>query len=70
MMTKDELKKLDVASLKNEAMNLRKELFNLKLGLLTGQVKDTSQFRKLRIAIAQALTIARQMQLAEKQTKA
>lgn len=70
MMTKDELKKMNSAALSNEVASLRKELFNLKLGMITGQVKDTSQFKKLRISIAQALTLAAQQKLgAKKQSK-
>lgn len=67
MMTKEELKKMDIAALKNEAVSLKKELFNLKLGRISGGIKDSSQFNKLRIAIAQTLTIARQKELAAKQ---
>ncbi|MBL4588173.1 50S ribosomal protein L29, partial [Candidatus Babeliales bacterium] len=37
--------------------NLRKENFDLKMGLLTGQVTDFSQMRKKRVKIAQALTL-------------
>ncbi len=62
MMTRDELKKLDAAALGNEAKSLKKEFFNLRLGLITGQVKDTSQFSKLRRQVARALTLARQKQ--------
>ncbi len=60
MMTLDDLKKMDAAALKNEVASLRKELFNLKLGMITGQVKDTSQFKMLRVSIAQALTLVNQ----------
>ncbi len=66
MMSKDELKKLDVAALKAEAKSLKKEMFNLKLGRLSGQVKDTSQFEKLRHQIARALTLAQEMQRSQK----
>ena len=72
MMTKNELRNLDIAALENEAKSLKKEIFNLQLGLMTGQVKDTSQFRKLRVAIAQALTFARQkkVQMQKQRSKA
>lgn len=59
-MTKDELKKQDVAGLRNEIDSLKKEYFNLRLALITGQVKDTSQFKKLRKQVAQAKTFLRQ----------
>jgi ribosomal protein L29 len=68
MIMKEELKKMDVASLKSEVLLLKKELFNLKLGKLTGQVKDTSQFPKLRRNIAQILTIIEQKQHASATT--
>lgn len=62
MMTKDELKKLDIVALRNEAQSLKKEFFNLKFGMVTGQVKDTSQFKKIRCQIAQVLTLSQQKQ--------
>lgn len=52
-----ELKKMDVPSLKKEIESLRKELFNLKLSAFAGQIKDVSQFKKLRAKIAQCLTL-------------
>lgn len=55
-MNKTEFKNLDAAALQNEVMMMRKELFNLKINMISGQVKDVSQFRKLRKNIAQALT--------------
>ena len=61
-MEKANLKKLDVAALKNEVTQLKKELFNLKLNMITGQVKDMSQFKKLRVKIAQALTYLKQQE--------
>ena len=53
------MKNLDAQSLRKEAASLKKELFNLKLGVLSGQMKDFSQFKKLRHTIAQALTYAK-----------
>ncbi len=52
-----ELKKMDTASLRNEVESSKKELFNLRLTTQAGQVKDFSQFRKLRVKIAQCLTL-------------
>ena len=61
-MEKTNLKTLDVAALKNEVVQLKKELFNLRLNMITGQVKDMSQFKKLRVKIAQALTYLKQQE--------
>jgi len=47
---------VDIRSLHEEVNAYRKELFNLRLNALVGQVKDTSQFKKLRKKIAQAKT--------------
>lgn len=62
MLDKKELKNLDVEALKQEAASLKKELFNLKLTKITGQLKDLSQFRKLRVQIARTLTYLNQKQ--------
>jgi ribosomal protein L29 len=62
MMDKKELKNLDLEALTHEVASLKKELFNLKLTKITGQLKDFSQFRKLRIQIARALTYLNQKQ--------
>ena len=61
-MDKVNLKKLDAVALKNEVVQLKKELFNLRLNMITGQVKDMSQFKKLRVKIAQALTYLKQQE--------
>jgi ribosomal protein L29 len=55
-MEKKDLKKLDTAALQQEVAILRKELFNLNLSKIAGRVKDVSQFRKLKIQVARALT--------------
>ncbi len=64
-----ELKNLDASALKIEVELLKKDIFNLKLRLLTGEVKDLSEFKKMRKKIAQTLTILRQKQLSQ-QSKA
>ena len=69
MITKDELKKLDNAGLVAEIASLKKELFNLNLGKITGQVKDTSQFKKIRSVIATAMMLKDQGAQASRQTK-
>lgn len=60
MKIKNELKKLDEKSLREECFRLKKELFNLKLNLNGGEVKDCSQFKKIRKSIARALTFLKQ----------
>lgn len=55
-MKQDELKKLDIKALQKEVSQLKKDLFNLKLNLAGGDVKDYSQFKKLRKNIAWCLT--------------
>lgn len=60
-----ELKNLDISGLKVEVEMLKKDIFNLKLRLLTGEVKNLSEFKKMRKKIAQALTILRQKQLSQ-----
>jgi ribosomal protein L29 len=60
-----ELKNLDTSALRIEVELLKKDIFNLKLRLLTGEVKDLSEFKKMRKKIAQTLTILRQKQLSQ-----
>ncbi|NDD54524.1 50S ribosomal protein L29 [bacterium] len=65
----NELKNLDVSALEQKAKALKQELFNLKLSKLTGQVKDTSQYKKLRVAVAQTLTVLKDKQEAAPSSK-
>lgn len=58
---KNEFKKLDKNALKQEIANTKKELFNLSLSFGSGEVKDYSQFKKLKINMAQCLTFLKQM---------
>ena len=48
---------MEIAALEVEIDSLRKELFNLKVTAASGQVKDYSQFKKLRRDIARGLTV-------------
>lgn len=68
-MDKTEIKNLDADSLTKEVTLLKKELFNLKLSSMTGQVKDVSQFKKLRKKIAQSQTILKQKMRAKQVAK-
>jgi ribosomal protein L29 len=58
-MKKDEIKKLSEKALRENVESWRKELFNLKLSAASTHVKDNSQFKKLRVMIAQGLTYLR-----------
>jgi len=46
----------DVATLRDEVNACRKEIFNVRLSALVGQMKDTSQFKKIRKQIARLKT--------------
>ncbi|MBD3272890.1 50S ribosomal protein L29 [Candidatus Dependentiae bacterium] len=59
-MKKEDLKKLSESELQKELKQLRKELFDLKLSLDSGEVKDFSQFGKIRKNIARCLTFLKQ----------
>lgn len=62
METKN-FKNLDLTSLKNEVKSMKKEYLNLKMSVFSGQVKDFSQFKKLRRDIARACTHVRQKEI-------
>ena len=59
---KQDIRQLDDTQLGERLKELRHTLFGLKLNATTTQIKDYSQFKKLRCAIAQAETIKRQRQ--------
>ena len=59
-MEKVDLKSMDAAALKTEIVQLKKELFNLRMGMMTAQVKDTSHVGKVKVRIAQAMTFLNQ----------
>ena len=57
---KSELLKMDLNQLRERLDDYRRDLFQLKLKSSTSVVGDTSQFKKLRKNIAQALTFIKQ----------
>jgi len=59
---KDSLKQLDEKQLVDEIERLRRELFSLKLAVVSSPPKDVTQFSKLRKNIARAVTYLRQKQ--------
>lgn len=62
-METNKFKNLDLTSLKNEVESMKKEYLNLKMSVFSGQMKDFSQFRKLRRDIARAFTYLRQKEM-------
>ena len=56
----EEMKKLEKPVLQKEVDQLKKGFFNLKLSFSAGEVKDFSQFKKLRADIARCLTFLNQ----------
>ncbi|KKP22995.1 MAG: 50S ribosomal protein L29 [candidate division TM6 bacterium GW2011_GWF2_28_16] len=61
-MKKEDLKKLSETEINKELKQLKKEIFDLRLSLDGGEVKDYSQFGKIRKNIARCLTFLRQKQ--------
>ncbi|KKP35758.1 MAG: 50S ribosomal protein L29 [candidate division TM6 bacterium GW2011_GWF2_32_72] len=57
---KEEFKKLNTEELVKKASELRREIFSLTLGITTGQVKDTSLFKKNKKNLARVLTFLQQ----------
>jgi len=63
---KNLLKQLDETQLKAETDKLRRELFTLKLAVISSPPKDYMQFHRIKKNIARALTYLRQKQLQAK----
>ncbi len=57
----EEFQSLKPGELAHRVLEWKKELFNLKMKAAVSPVKDTSQFKKLRRKIAQALTVMRSL---------
>ncbi|MCL5945335.1 MAG: 50S ribosomal protein L29 [Planctomycetes bacterium] len=59
----DELRKLDDTQLKAREMELRRNIYDLRVQRVNGALKDTSLFRKNRKEIARICTLSRQRSL-------
>lgn len=57
---KQDLKKLDQKELHQKVIELRQELFKVRLSSFSAPIKDHTQFKRLRRDIARALTYLRQ----------
>jgi large subunit ribosomal protein L29 len=56
------LRELSVDELKLKDQDLRRELFNLKFRLATGEVENTMRIRSVRKDIARVLTLMKEKQ--------
>ncbi|MCK5503523.1 MAG: 50S ribosomal protein L29 [Thermodesulfovibrionia bacterium] len=57
MKRPSELRTLTIEELKQEEVNLRKELFNLNFQKVTGEIENPMMIRQVRKDIARVLTI-------------
>lgn len=65
MVTAAELVQLDGDELEGRLGETRRELFNLRFQLATGQLDNTSRLREVRRDIARILTVLRDREIAE-----
>jgi large subunit ribosomal protein L29 len=56
------IRALSVDELKQKELDLRKELFNLRFRLATGEVENPMRIRGIRRDIARVLTVMNEMQ--------
>ena len=62
-MKKNTFSDLSAAELNDEVLELKKELFNLRFQLATGQLQDTTAIAKTKRDIARAKTALRSLEL-------
>ena len=65
-METQDLRKMDVQSLRDEVASLRRELLNLRLNISSTQMQSSSQVKGIRTRIARALTYVTQKESAKK----
>ena len=65
-MKKNQFSEMSAAELNDKVVELKKELFNLRFQLATGQLQNTAAIRECKKDIARVKTIIRQRELAEK----
>lgn len=61
-----EIRNLSTAEMVEKEKEFKKELFNLRFQLATGQLEDTARLRKVRKAIARIKTVLREQELSHK----
>ena len=62
-MKKNQFSDLSAAELNDKVVELKKELFNLRFQLATGQLQDTTAIAKTKRDIARAKTARRSLEL-------
>ena len=62
-MKKNQFSDLSAAELNDKVVELKKELFNLRFQLATGQIQDTMAISKTKRDIARAKTALRSLEL-------
>ena len=62
-MKKNTFSDLSAAELNDKVLELKKELFNLRFQLATGQLQDTTAIAKTKRDIARATTALRSLEL-------
>ena len=65
-MNPEDLRRMTVDQLDDEALKLKKEQFNLRFQRATGQLANTARVREVRRDIARIKTVAAQKRAAEK----
>jgi large subunit ribosomal protein L29 len=69
MATAEELRELSDSELAERYDQTKRQLFDLRFALVTGQLDDTSRLRKLRREVARVLTVQRERALAPEETE-
>ena len=61
-----EIRELSTAQMVEKEQEFKKELFNLRFQLATGQLENTAQLKYVRKTIARIKTVLREQELASK----
>lgn len=62
----NEIRELSTAEMVEKEKEFKKELFNLRFQLATGQLTNTARLKHVRKSIARIKTVLREQELAEK----
>ena len=65
-MKANEVRKMSAAELESKLVDLKKDLFNLRLQHATNQLDNTNKINEVKHDIARVNTVIREKQLAEK----